>query len=90
VQETTVIGQDVWIGYGVIISRGVKIGDGAVVGAGSVVTHDIPEYEIWAGVPAKKIRDRFQSDERASHHASLEKAAIEPNFADPQQTSSVR
>jgi len=30
-----------------------------MIGAGSVVTHNIPEYEIWAENPAKKIRDRF-------------------------------
>ena len=41
------------------IFSGVTIGVGAVVGAGSVVTHDIPPYEIWAGNPAKKIRNRF-------------------------------
>lgn len=29
---------------------------------GSVVTHDIPPYEIWAGNPAKKIRNRFSDD----------------------------
>ena len=58
----TIIGNDVWIGANVCIKSGVKIGDGAVVGMGSVVTHDIEPYEIWAGVPAKRIRKRF-SDE---------------------------
>lgn len=56
------IGNDVWIGSTVCITRGVKIGDGAVIGAGAVVTHDVGPYEIWAGVPAKKIGQRF-SDE---------------------------
>ena len=37
----------------------VTIGDGAVIGAGAVVTHDVGPYEIWAGVPAKKIGQRF-------------------------------
>jgi len=52
------IEDDVWVGTGAIITAGVTIHNHAVVGAGSVVTHDIPEYEIWAGVPAKKIGDR--------------------------------
>ena len=29
-----------------------------MVAAGAVVTKDIPEFEIWGGVPAKKINDR--------------------------------
>ncbi len=55
----TTIGNDVWIGIGAIVKAGVTIHNGAVIGAGSVVTHDIPAYEIWAGNPARKIRNRF-------------------------------
>lgn len=58
----TNIENDVWIGIGTIVRSGVTIHNGAVIGAGSVVTHDIPPYEIWAGNPAKKIRDRFDKD----------------------------
>jgi len=53
------IGNDVWIAANASIMRNVQIGDGAVIGAGAVVTHDVPPYEIWAGVPAKKIGQRF-------------------------------
>ena len=60
--EKTTIENDVWIGIGTIIKAGVTIHNGAVVGAGSVVTHDVPAYEIWAGNPAKKIRDRFDKE----------------------------
>ena len=59
-----VISSDVWIGAGVTVLSGVTIGVGAVVGTGSVVTHDIPPYEIWAGNPAKKIRNRFDEETR--------------------------
>jgi acetyltransferase-like isoleucine patch superfamily enzyme len=52
------IGRDVWIGANVSIVDGVTIGSHAVVGIASVVTKDIPEYEIWAGNPAKKIGKR--------------------------------
>lgn len=58
----TTIENDVWVGLGAIIKAGVTIHNGAVVGAGSVVTHDVPAYEIWAGNPARKIRDRFDKD----------------------------
>ncbi|MBL8025653.1 MAG: CatB-related O-acetyltransferase [Fibrobacteres bacterium] len=57
-----VIGNDVWIGTGVFILSGVTIGDGAVLGAKSVITKNIPPYSIYAGNPAKFIRNRF-SDE---------------------------
>ncbi|MCR4656296.1 MAG: CatB-related O-acetyltransferase [Lachnospiraceae bacterium] len=57
-----VIGNDVWIGRGVMILEGVTIGDGAVIGAGTVVTKNIDPYGIYAGVPARKLRDRFDKD----------------------------
>jgi phosphonate metabolism protein (transferase hexapeptide repeat family) len=53
------IGHDVWIGHGAIIQPGITIGDGAVVGSGAVVTRDVAPYTIVAGVPARRIRDRF-------------------------------
>lgn len=53
------IGNDVWIGSNVCVLRDITIGDGAVIGAGAVVTHNVGAYEIWAGVPAKKIGMRF-------------------------------
>jgi len=46
------------IGAGSIILPGLRIGKGAIIGAGSVVTKDIPPFEIWAGVPAQKVRKR--------------------------------
>ncbi len=52
------IGQDVWLGCNVIVLKGVNIGDGAIIAAGAVVTKSIPAYEIWGGVPAKKIGQR--------------------------------
>ena len=60
--KRTIIGADVWIGANAVILSGVTVGNGAVIGAGSIVTHDVPPYEIWAGNPAKKIRNRFDED----------------------------
>jgi len=53
------IGEDVQIGARAMILPGCKkIGNGAVIGAGAIVTKDIPDYEVWAGNPARKIHDR--------------------------------
>lgn len=52
------IGDDVWVGGGSIILAGVTIGKGAIIAAGAVVNHDVPEYAIVAGVPAKVVKVR--------------------------------
>ena len=57
------IGNDVWIGNGAKIMEGVTIGDGAVIGAASLVTKDVEAYGVYAGVPAKKIKSRFNKKE---------------------------
>ena len=51
------IGKNVWIGLNSIILKGVKIGDNSIVGAGSVVTSNCDSNSIYAGNPARKIRD---------------------------------
>ena len=65
------IGSDVWIGDNVIILPNITIGHGAVVGAASVVTKSIEPYSIVAGIPAKKIKNRF-SDTQIKELLDLE------------------
>ena len=53
------IGSDVWIGARALILPGCSsIGTGAIIGAGSVVTHDVPDYAIVGGNPARVIKYR--------------------------------
>lgn len=59
VDSPIVLEDDVWLGSGVKILKGVTIGTGAIVGSGAVVNKSIPPFEIWAGVPAKKIGRRY-------------------------------
>ena len=45
-----------WLGAGVTVTAGVTIGKYAIVGASSVVTHDIPDYAVAVGSPARVIK----------------------------------
>jgi acetyltransferase-like isoleucine patch superfamily enzyme len=70
---TTIIEQDCWLGYASVIRAGVRIGRGAIIGANAVITRDVGPYEIWAGVPARKIGERFaEGADRAKHDQMLQ------------------
>ena len=53
INKPVTIKDGAWIASGVIILPGVTIGENSVIGAGSVVTHDVPDNELWFGVPAR-------------------------------------
>lgn len=61
--KPVLIREGAWIGAGATILPGVTIGRYAIVGAASVVTHDVGDYEVVVGNPARCIRtleaDRF-------------------------------
>lgn len=63
---------DNWIGANVTILKGVTMGKGSVAAAGAVVTKNIPPYEIWGGVPARRIGKRFAEEQIAAHEKMLE------------------
>lgn len=48
----------VQIGANTIVMPGVRLKEGAVTGAFSFVTSDLDEWKIYAGIPAKPIKDR--------------------------------
>lgn len=50
------IKEDAYIGSRAIILPGVTIGVGAYIAAGAVVTKDVPNFELWGGNPATKIK----------------------------------
>lgn len=50
------IGDNVWIGENACVLGGVSIGNGSVIAANAVVTHDVPDYALVAGVPARIIK----------------------------------
>ena len=73
----TFIDDDVWIGARVIIKTGTKIGKGSIIAAGAIVVKDVDPYSIVAGVPATKIKERFNSADRLKHDEMLLKNAFE-------------
>lgn len=55
--EPIVIGSGAWIGAGALVLPSVRIEDGCVIAAGAVVTADCAANGLYAGVPARRIRD---------------------------------
>jgi acetyltransferase-like isoleucine patch superfamily enzyme len=51
------IGDNVFIGAFSIILKGVDIGPNSIIAAGSVLSKSVPENQLWAGNPAKFVRD---------------------------------
>lgn len=52
------IGRFVQLGAHCVVFPNLAINEGSVVGALSMVKKDIPEWSIYAGIPAKKLRNR--------------------------------
>lgn len=54
------LGKDVWLGAHSVILPGTTLGEGSIIGSNAVVTDDVPEHTIVGGIPAKKIKKRFE------------------------------
>jgi maltose O-acetyltransferase len=57
------VGRGAWIGAGACLLPGVTVGEGAVVAAGAVVRGDVPPFETWGGVPARRLSDTRQGED---------------------------
>jgi len=55
--KSVVIGDNVWIGMNACVLPGVTIGDNSIIGSGSIVTKNVPCNEIWAGNPARFLKN---------------------------------
>lgn len=52
-----IIGNHVWLGNSSRVNKGAVVGSGAVIGQTSIVSNNIDENCIYAGVPAKKLKE---------------------------------
>ena len=55
---TTQLGAYAWVCARAIVSPGVNLGEGAVLGLGSIATRSLEPWAIYAGVPARRLKDR--------------------------------
>lgn len=52
------IGENCWIAPSVSVIQKTSVGEDTIVGLGSVVIRDVESHAIYAGIPAKKLRDK--------------------------------
>ena len=62
IKKPVKIGNNVWLGFGSIILGGAEIGSNSIIGAGSVVKGKIESNSIYAGNPAKRLRELVFTD----------------------------
>lgn len=61
-KQVVEIGEFAWIGINAVILAGSRVGDYTIVGALSLVRSYLEDSAVYAGIPAKKIRDINVSD----------------------------
>lgn len=59
------IGAYTFVGAGSVVLPGVTVGKGCLLGSGALVTHDVPDYSIVVGAPAKVRGSTIDMDARA-------------------------
>ena len=75
VVHACVIEKEALIGMNAVVLDGAVVGQGAVVAAGAVVLAGtkIPPYEIWGGIPARKVKDAAEGQalDFANHYMEI-------------------
>lgn len=74
----TTIGRGASLGANCTVVCGNRIGSYAMVGAGAVVTHDVPDFALVAGVPARQIGWVSRAGERLDLPAQGQGQAVCP------------
>jgi putative colanic acid biosynthesis acetyltransferase WcaF len=50
-----------WICARAAVNPGVNVGDGAILALGAVATRDLEPFGIYAGIPARKVKERSRA-----------------------------
>ncbi len=71
------IGNNVFLGANALILMGCNIGNNVIIGAGALVPPftTVPDGEVWAGVPAKRVssvEEYWQKGEAKGHTVKME------------------
>jgi putative colanic acid biosynthesis acetyltransferase WcaF len=62
VSERIELGRYAWICARATVCAGVRVGDGAVLALGGVACRDLEPWTVYAGVPARVVRQRRRHD----------------------------
>ena len=57
------IAEGAYIGAGAMVREGLSVGAWSLLGMGSVLVDALPAGEVWAGVPARRIRKASVPDD---------------------------
>lgn len=60
ITKPIIIKDGFWVATGSKLLPGVILNNFSVIGAFSIVMKDVPENQIWAGTPAKYVKQRFK------------------------------
>lgn len=59
------VARGAYVGSGALVREFATVGAGSLVGMGSVVLNDVPAGEVWAGSPARRIRQATPAGSRS-------------------------
>jgi UDP-3-O-[3-hydroxymyristoyl] glucosamine N-acyltransferase len=60
---STSVGDTTWTGLNSTLKNGIRVGRNVIVASGASVIHDVPDGDIVAGVPARSIKHKVNTDE---------------------------
>jgi sugar O-acyltransferase (sialic acid O-acetyltransferase NeuD family) len=65
------IGPRAYIGMNASVRQGVRVGAASTLGMGSVLLRDVPDGQVWGGVPASELAVPTDRPQRKSRQAAM-------------------